>query len=277
MARTSKALGVLVLAGIGYGAGLSLALVPRIERRARARLNAAYREAGLPAPPLVCQTDEAVGALTAIVEAMNGGRPEGKRPEDRQSRERLHALGGETGSAEYWTAVARAELFVGEDLDASRSAAERAVKLCPDFSAPYKLRGSVHLLDGELDAAKAAFEEAALLAPDDLAPRFDLGLVHLGSGRIREAIEAFTAVLSRDPAYAVAYQTRAAAYASTGAFESARADLAAAIRLQPSDAKSHRMLGDVLGRMGRAEEARSTFCRARDLGDPSSAERCKEE
>lgn len=116
-----------------------------------------------------------------------------------------------------------------------------ALVLNPDFADAYYSRGGAYDDQGYLNAAIANYEEALRLSPrrDDI--HNDLGAALTACSRYPEAIKAFTnaILLGEDPALrAVAYYNRGNARYRAGSYESAITDLSAALRLNPSDARS---------------------------------------
>jgi tetratricopeptide (TPR) repeat protein len=116
-----------------------------------------------------------------------------------------------------------------------------ALVLNPDFADAYYSRGGAYDDQGFLNAAIVNYEEALRLSPrrDDIYN--DLGAALTARSHYPEAIKAFTnaILLGEDTALrAVAYYNRGNARYRAGSYEAAVTDLTAALRLDPTDAKS---------------------------------------
>jgi tetratricopeptide (TPR) repeat protein len=284
--RSNRLAFAIVAAGVTAVAGGAFLMIgggaPEVpatggSAEARATLNRTYLTAHEVPPPKACEENDpkALELFTNVTGLLEGGKPHGKRAEDLKAVQLLSAERQRlSGAAEYWQLEARALHYAGEPDAAVREAADKAIALCKTFAPPYNVHGNLGLLAGEAGFAELSYVKAADLAPDYLAPVFNLGLIDLDAGKLDEAIARFTKVLGQDPEYTVAYRTRAQAYLAKGSLEQAAGDLAELTKRQPKDPQAFAMLGSVKAKLGKDDEARAAYCKAKELGHAAAAELC---
>jgi serine/threonine-protein kinase len=242
----------------------------------RADLDALSAAHGEPAAPAACQTGDAelLARLVRAATLLQGGAPDGRRPQDVEAV-RLLAAPDHT-AAEYWYWLARARLFADANVAAVAEAAERAIAACPDYAAAHNAMGSALFRDHPADAVRA-YAQAVTLAPRFAGARFNLGLAQLQQGQLEAALGSLTAVIDDPEAGALrttALLTRGQAHLM--AREPARAipDLEAARAAAPDDARTLFLLGQAYELAGKPDDARDAMCKASALGHPQAAERC---
>lgn len=101
--------------------------------------------------------------------------------------------------------------------------------------------------------------------PSNADAEVELGLLSWHRGLVGEAVQHFERALERR-ADARVYGYLADALNQTGDFSGAHRALERALELDPRSAKAHHLMGRVLDRMGRLEDAREMYARARELG-----------
>jgi tetratricopeptide (TPR) repeat protein len=108
-------------------------------------------------------------------------------------------------------------------------------------------------------AQPAAPGNGANAAPEDTAARIErLSREALAAAREKRydaALQGFDAVLALDPNHQLALRGRAFAYLQKGEFDKAAADLNHAVAQKPDDAAAYAILGDVLQRQRKIDEA----------------------
>ena len=139
-----------------------------------------------------------------------------------------------SGDPALWAGLAAAEFLAG-DWDSARESARRALELDPDRALALRTFGEVCMQERDYAAAIPALEKVLELQPGDIHAQFLLGT----------------------------------AYSQTGEYEKALRFLRAAERRRFPDEKGRLqyLLGTVLRKLGRHEEARLAFQRAQELAD----------
>ncbi len=171
---------------------------------------------------------------------------------------------------EAYRELARTAEQVGE-LDQAEKALRSAVALRPEEWLNWSALGTFLGKRGEYEESRRALERAAEAAPRDVSvPREKLATASLAAGRFEEAIAAFEEIPPpiRNP--------RLASNLGTAYFFSNRPDRMAhaeryyrlAVRLNPRDPMYRANLADLDLRLGRKEEARAGYLRARELLRP---------
>jgi Flp pilus assembly protein TadD len=156
------------------------------------------------------------------------------------------------------------------DRAGERAALEQAIQANPHFvPAQYQL-GSMDLQAGDNAGAERQFRLTANEAPDNAQAWIGLAAALGAESRFAEARQAATTALQLDPnsAATVNYVLGGSLYAADR-FEEAVAPLEKAVRLDPQDLQGHLLLGAVLARLGRKQEAASEWNAALKI-DPDS-------
>lgn len=219
----------------------------------RDRVDALYAEHGEPPPPVDCQEKDprALGVLVEI-----GPKLSERIPADRRVGEALAALAalraqGSHWSPEGWFHVARASLLAGNpDAEAMNKAL-----LCTNFAAAENLAARVAVSHGNVKEAVDRLTRAAELNPRFWQPRYNLGLLYSRVPRMDQAVMWLERAVESAPEVAEIHFELGNAYAAR-AQEAARASNRGAQALADQ------------------ERARSSWCRAKQLGHPKAAELC---
>lgn len=180
----------------------------------------------------------------------------------------------ELGPPEPQGSTARYDLALAEagsgHYDRAISLLEEALKLDPGFAAAAANLVSVHLLRNDLAGARVAADRFVAIAPQAARALYARGLVALRAGDTPTALADFRALLSGNPAYAVAHYDLALAQIQGGRLPDAERELDTALALAPAFARARIALGTILLREGRRDDARAAFEQAsRDTQDPA--------
>lgn len=124
-----------------------------------------------------------------------------------------------------------------------------AIKLKPDFSEAYTVRGVMFDEMKLTDKALADFSKAIELRPSSAGGFYWRGGAQLNQKQFAKAIEDFNAALSLQPDHADALTKRALANINLGKLRAAETDLVAALKLRPDDKDLKRRLGSVREQM----------------------------
>jgi len=148
-------------------------------------------------------------------------------------------------------------LYLLEDYEGAREAAQQAVSLSPDAASHHLLAGALLSL-GDYAAAAAEFEEVLELEPQQASSLLGRAMSYENLGHTNEAIAAYRALIAVDPAY---YNQLALArlYEAKGEFgaaaDSYEAALAGAPADNPDDGTMRIALAGALSKACRPEEA----------------------
>jgi len=114
--------------------------------------------------------------------------------------------------------------YFGEDIDAAKRLAERALSLNPSFAFGWLLSGFLNLWAGETDLATEHLQISLRLNPRDRRAFHltGLGIAHCFKGRFEEAIENLLVSLEELPSYVATYRFLASCYAHLGRLDDAR-------------------------------------------------------
>ncbi|HYD42386.1 MAG TPA: protein kinase [Anaeromyxobacter sp.] len=274
--------GVVVLLVAG-GATLGWMTWTRQKQRAaaaaeaRAKLDALLAASGEPAAPEVCRA-RAAEEVVPLLAAMPALAPaDGAAPGDGAlaALAELETVAAARPEApEVWTLVARGRLYAKEDTAGALEAARTAARLCPNSAAAQHLRALAARDRGELEEAKASFQRAAAADASWAAPPKALGLLLLKERDFRGASAALGQALQRRPEDLGARLGRAQARFLSGDLEGAREDAQEATRASADRAEGWLLLGHVLAREKRFEEALTAFCEAKRRGSAEAAKLC---
>jgi tetratricopeptide (TPR) repeat protein len=144
----------------------------------------------------------------------------------------------------------------GRFVDAARELARARKDGATDPILLYDL-GSAELENGNFPAAERWLKEAIAQAPKDAAPRQILGLVYLVTGRPAEARKELQAGAAADPSSAAMQLDLGRATEALGDLAGAEAAYRRALELSPGLYRVHYLLGALLSRQRRTEEARA--------------------
>jgi non-specific serine/threonine protein kinase len=151
------------------------------------------------------------------------------------------------------------------DLESAERALEAAIALRTDDWRHRNSLGKFLLRQGRHAEAREAFEMALQLAPEAINwPYENLAGLLMLEGDFTGAIEAYER-FGHETSDARLASNIGTAYFFTGQLETAEPLYRLAVRLAPEDAGQHGNLGDVLARLGRAEEARAEYRTAHRL------------
>lgn len=123
----------------------------------------------------------------------------------------------------------------------------------------------------ELDAARQAAEKAVEIAPESLQPVYILGLIARNQNRADEAIQHFQKVLAVDPQDVGANVNIGQIYAQQRKYTEAVAVLRSALAVEPYNATVLYNLATVLIRTGEREEGQKLIARFQELRNSGAA------
>jgi tetratricopeptide (TPR) repeat protein len=162
------------------------------------------------------------------------------------------------------------------DLAGLTLAAERAVALDPRRLEAYAGAGILLARSGAPEALPAAasfFERGMVHYPASAVLAYNWGIIHAMQGQPERAIERFRQVLSLEPGHREARENLAGMLAATGRLEEATALYREAIAASPRDAGLHVLLAQAWIAMGRDEAARAELAAALEIepGQPQAS------
>jgi serine/threonine protein kinase/Flp pilus assembly protein TadD len=125
--------------------------------------------------------------------------------------------------------------FLGRDVFRALELIRKAAEAAGDDHGPHMLLGRALLTMGDPQGARSAAERAIALCPDDYRPYTILRDLYLNTGKFRASVEASDHVLElvEDHALAVQYVLRAKALRGAGQDREAKADLEHAMEIEP--------------------------------------------
>jgi Tfp pilus assembly protein PilF len=144
----------------------------------------------------------------------------------------------------------------GRFVDAARELARARKDGAVDPMLLYDL-GSAELENGNFPAAERWLKEAIAEAPQNPAPRQILGLVYLVTGRPADARKELQAGAAADPSSAAMQLDLGRATEAVGDLAGAEAAYRRALELSPELYRVHYVLGALLSRQRRTEEAKA--------------------
>jgi predicted O-linked N-acetylglucosamine transferase (SPINDLY family) len=164
--------------------------------------------------------------------------------------------------AEVWSNLAAVRLLRSEG-ERARQAADRALRLRPDYPPALNNLGLAFLSLGRLGEAAAALEAALDLAPDYVGAMNNLGMVHLRRGDEERAVAEFGYAVATDPANLDARINLGTVLRQRNAHTAAIAQFRAALELAPDradiGANIRADLGYSMALAGRHAEARDAL------------------
>ncbi len=168
---------------------------------------------------------------------------------------------------EAYRELARSYERVG-NLDEAEAAYRAATALRANEWSNWTSLGTFLVNRGRYDDARDAFVRAVELAPPDVVrPREQLATYSLAMGRFDDAIDAYEEIPSaiRGPVLASNLGTAYFFSDQPDKWERAEENYVLAVRMSPRDATYQANLGDLYDRLGRREESRDRYLRARAL------------
>jgi len=124
--------------------------------------------------------------------------------------------------------------------------------------------GSTHRALGELEKAQTAFEEAVTVNPDYEEALYNLGVLEEKANPSR-AIEVLERATQIDPRYGAAHQALGRLYQKGKDLPRAEYHFRRSLEVDPADYWSNIYLANLLGALGRNEEAEQTYRFVTDL------------
>ena len=133
-----------------------------------------------------------------------------------------------------------------------------ALKANPHNAEALSNYGNVLMILGHLEEALLSFEAALSLGQVPVL-WFNRGLVLMKLRRFEDAVASYDSALALAPDYAVAFQSRAAAFCELGRFSDALASADAALRLKPDLVDAFYIRGMALWRLKQLEAALDSY------------------
>jgi tetratricopeptide (TPR) repeat protein len=161
--------------------------------------------------------------------------------------------------------IARAERIAKSYLEADREIA-KALELEPQLAEAHFERGVIVKAEGHFEDAEKSFQEALRLRPE--VPKYNQALAQLYLVEFHDvdrAIPYFQKVVEYNPDNAAAQVDLGDAYLKKGDLATGEPLLRRAIELDPQASRPHYLLGVLLRRKGRKEEAEKEFSAAAKL------------
>ena len=143
----------------------------------------------------------------------------------------------------------------------------QAIRLVPNFSAGYNIRGAAYSELNQWSRAIADYNQAISLDPNFTIAYNGRAIAYFNLDQFGRAIEDSGQVIRLDPTDAGAYQSRGSSYGGLKQFDLAIADYAQAIRLEPNDARNFGLRGVVYLLTNNTQEGCVDLNRACSLGE----------
>lgn len=139
-------------------------------------------------------------------------------------------------------------------------AAQRAIKLAPEFAGAYSALAFA-LFQGRLDAraARAPFERSSALGSGDATVQARWAQYCARTGRQREAREAMQRALQRDPLNPLIHRAAGSVEYAARRYADSMPPVRRALAMNPRMSRAHGAIGDALMNLGRVEEARAAY------------------
>jgi Flp pilus assembly protein TadD/TolB-like protein len=118
-----------------------------------------------------------------------------------------------------------------------------AIRLDPNFSNAYNLRGNIYHNKGDYDRAIADYNQFLRLESNNAVVYSNRGNSYHGKGDYDRAITDYNQAIRLNPDFAIAYSNRGNSYYSKGDYDRAIADCTQAIRLNPDFAIAYNNRG----------------------------------
>ncbi len=163
-------------------------------------------------------------------------------------------------------ALARLQERLGNPDQAISTLAEGIERL-PEQTEFLVLRGAMLSRRKRYPEAESDLRHALLLQPSHGPAHFDLALILWRKGLVTEAAEAFNQALTYQPD-STTYAYLGEALNQTGQLGEAMAALERSLQLEPRQTRAYQLMGRVLDRLNRPEEAMEMYRRGREMGAP---------
>jgi tetratricopeptide (TPR) repeat protein len=162
--------------------------------------------------------------------------------------------------------VAAAQLMIRLQME-TLAEAELKTALTRDLKTPRAnfLLGQLALFRGRLDDAVRFTEAELAINPTDAMALAQLGDAHVRASRWEPAIAALQQSIWLNPFYSAPYILLGRAYMQKDQPATAEGMLRRAIAYDPNNRGAHYLLGQLLQRLGRSDEARAAFATAEKL------------
>ncbi len=129
------------------------------------------------------------------------------------------------------------------------------IKLMPEFTDVYRVRGFAYFHEGEVEKAITDYNKAIEFKPDDAQAYCNRGNVYFHKGEVEKAITDYNKAIEFKPDDAQAYCNRGLVYFHKGEVEKAITDYNKAIEFKPDDAQAYNNRGNVYYRKGEIDLA----------------------
>lgn len=136
---------------------------------------------------------------------------------------------------------------------------EESLKLDGDAASSWYYLGLAHHSLGQLDPAIVCYRETLKRTPKDLGGHLQLGKVYVLRGNWAEALRHLSIAKEGQPAASEVHRYLSQVHLACGDLQSALSSARRAVELNPRDFGSHYQLGQVLARLGKADEADKEF------------------
>jgi superkiller protein 3 len=145
------------------------------------------------------------------------------------------------------------------DIEASIAQLEEACRRWPDDAAVHDLLGNAQLRLKQHARALESYVRALQLDPQRLAARYGRAMALLGLGLEKEAAVEFTAIVTADPAHALAHFQLGKIARESGALAQAEAHLRTAVANAPDLPGPHIELAHLYRQQNKSKEAEAEF------------------
>jgi tetratricopeptide (TPR) repeat protein len=152
---------------------------------------------------------------------------------------------------------------------------QKSIRIAPDSTYNYMVRGNCYFGLGKLDSALSDFDKVIAEKPSNLEAYFGRGLAYYANKKYQEAFEDFNTVIRINNRYADAYLYRAYSCEGLNKVKSALFDYTQVQRLKPKDALAFYKSGLLKNENSDAKGACIDFKRAAELGSTEAADYVK--
>lgn len=173
----------------------------------------------------------------------------------------LEALAIDHVLAPALTSLAYSRFIYHWDWLTARRDFERALRIDPNYPTAHHWLGFLCSAMGRHEDAISSARRAVELDPLSLIMNSDLGMVLYSAGRTSEAVERFERTLDLDSSFAYAHFGAALARTEQDDLEAAEASARRALELETCNPAMAGILGFVLARAGKSQEARQQLAR----------------
>ena len=178
---------------------------------------------------------------------------------------RLVEVGGD--APEFHLLLGKAYLNRQESEKEAIAELERAASMNPNLPFVHFNLGIAFARTGDNVRAEKEFRRDIAIEPDVPDTYELLGEFYMRGGKDKEAEISFHEALRRNPRMADPHFGIAKIYLRQRKYESALAAIDAALRFAPDSQGVHYLRGQILGKLGRKEEAKSEFARVEKIAD----------